>query len=88
MIHRGQRDFNYHFRFFASARMVPICLSFLVFLPFELRMVPKGSPVFFSKVPTVQSLRVLRKIPIFFLSFSHHLRHSRIHHFLRHNEGK
>ena len=48
--------------FSASFRIVPICLSFLVFLPSLLRNAPSGRPCFFSKVPTVQSLLVFLAI--------------------------
>lgn len=44
--------------FSPSRRMVPINLSLRVSCPSLWRSVPSGRPFFFSKVPTVQSLRV------------------------------
>ena len=44
--------------FSPSRRMVPINLSLRVSRPSLFRIVPGGRPFFFSKVPTVQSLRV------------------------------
>lgn len=44
--------------FSPSRRMVPIVLSLRVSRPSLFRIVPLGRPFFFSKVPTVQSLRV------------------------------
>jgi len=48
----------YFFTFFDSFRIVPIRLSERVSRSSVFRIVPAGSPYFFSKVPTVQSLLV------------------------------
>lgn len=56
-----------------SLRIVPIFLSLRVSLPSEFRIVPGGRPCFFSKVPTVQSLLVLRAM--FSLLILHYLFH-------------
>lgn len=55
-----------------SFRIVPIFLSLRVSLPSAFRIVPGGRPCFFSKVPTVQSLLVLRAISSL-LAFNHSL---------------
>lgn len=55
-----------------SFRIVPIFLSLHVSLPSAFRIVPGGRPCFFSKVPTVQSLLVLRAISSL-LVFNHSL---------------
>lgn len=64
MVHRidvnAPYDCNYFF--FASLRRVPSFLSLLVFLPFLLRMVPSGTPNIFSSAPTLQSLRIFRRV--------------------------
>ena len=46
--------------FAASLRIVPSFLSPLVSLPSGFLIVPGGSPCFFSRLPTVMSLRSLR----------------------------
>lgn len=57
----SMRHIDYNF-FFASFRKVPTFLSLLVFRPFLLRMVPVGSPSIFSSTPTLQSLRIFRRV--------------------------
>ena len=52
----------YYLLLSASFRIVPTSLSLLVSLPSLLRIVPAGKPYFFSKVPTVQSLRIFLAI--------------------------
>lgn len=51
-------DVSVLYFFDLSFLIVPIFLSLLVSLPFRFRIVPAGSPSFFSSVPTLQSLLI------------------------------
>lgn len=64
MTRRMEIDAPYcwNYFFFASLRKVPSFLSLLVFRPSLLRMVPVDSPSIFSSIPTLQSLRIFRRV--------------------------